>query len=65
MKRYFYYATQLMIIVIFSNFVIEFFSEGSINALLEKPLRFFGATILIGLIGGYILLNVNKKMDSN
>lgn len=44
-KTYLYHATQLMIIALFANFVVEFLTEGTITALLEKPLhllnRFF------------------------
>lgn len=61
MKTYLYLSVQLMVIALFANFIVEFLIEGTINALLERPLRLFGATILIGFIGGYVLWNVNKK----
>lgn len=61
MKTYLYLSVQLMVIVLFANFLVEFLTEGTIDALLEKPLRLFGATILIGLIGAFVLVKEPKK----
>jgi|GEM_PF-6336279 hypothetical protein len=63
MKTYLYLSTQLMVIALFANFLVEFIAEGSIATLLANPVRLFAATILVGLIGGYVLYNANHKKD--
>lgn len=61
MKSYFFHVLQVMAIVIFSNFLVEWLSEGNINSFLQKPQRFLIAVICISLIGGFLTYRVNKQ----
>lgn len=55
-------------IIIVSNVMIDLGTEGNLSRMMKHPLRFFGATILISLIGGYLVAKIyetTEKSDKN
>lgn len=63
MKNYFKEVIVLFLIVVFSNVLVEIGEEE--KNYMVRPLRFFGAAIVLSLIGGYVINWINNRFNGS
>ena len=59
-----FYVVYMIAVIIFSNIIVDYISEGYLQTITEKPLRFFISSVVLGALGGFFIWKYADKWQS-